>query len=80
MRLQFGAEMDARPQLVDSAVAPPVARWHYGLSQGSPFGIGDYRMLCGPLGATTPLPTAPARSPGPLTQFRRCAGKSPDEP
>jgi hypothetical protein len=33
VRLQFGAEMDARPQQVDSAMAPSVARWHYGPSK-----------------------------------------------
>jgi hypothetical protein len=32
VRLQLGAEMDARPQQVDSATAPSDARWGYGPS------------------------------------------------
>jgi hypothetical protein len=36
VQLQFGAEMDARPQRVDSATAPSVARWHYGPSPHLP--------------------------------------------
>jgi hypothetical protein len=33
---KFGAEMDARPQQVDSATAPSVARRHYGPSPRGP--------------------------------------------
>jgi hypothetical protein len=37
VRLQFGAEMDARPQQIDSATASSVARWHYGPSPRGPW-------------------------------------------